>query len=759
MRQKFIGRGYVNLSNSARCATAMLVICTMADAAEPALTTAQQVLELGVESARRLQPPVRLQGLVTYPEPGAGMIYVQDSSAGIRVLYTNANYQPASGQLVIVEGTAAGATFAPYVDKANVRVQGFATIPEPCEAPAARMAAGELSGQWVQVEGVVRDVAKEPERAQFFISSGGVRFHAVVQPFPGADLPVDWLDARVVLRGVCWTDVDAESKPTGFTLYVPGTNHVFSLHRGMADPFNQPALPLSHSELRRQSDTRVKVAGTVTYHSPGGHIYLQDGKGVLHARLLVPLPRNNPAACYYERPPIQVLTAGERVELLGAPTTASFAPFLQDAEFRRLESGTAPAPTAVSADQIFSGQYDGQLVSIKGRLLARESRHFGGIKHEVLAVQTGNTIFEALWEFTGSNALPAIAKNSYIQAAGVCAVELGELNHIRAFRVLLRDASDLRLLGKPPWWEPLPVGKILAGTAILGTAALIGMWVLRRQVSERTAELRAEVAERQKAQTELRHALEAERELGELRSRFVSMVSHEFRTPLGVILSAAENLDSYFDRLKPDQRETQLHHISQATRHMAKLMEEVLLLARAEAGKLEFKPAPVDLVAFCERIISQVQSATAGRCPIQFRAGPLPPACGDEAFLRHILTNLLTNGVKYSGEGSPVELIIEQHGENAVFRVKDNGIGIPVTDQKQLFTAFYRGRNATHLPGSGLGLVIVKRCVELHGGHVACESTEGKGTTFTVRLPLFEAGAETAPATVRDGREWERLSA
>jgi signal transduction histidine kinase len=268
------------------------------------------------------------------------------------------------------------------------------------------------------------------------------------------------------------------------------------------------------------------------------------------------------------------------------------------------------------------------------------------------------------------------------------------------------------------------------------------MWVLRRQVSERTAELRAEVAERQKAQTELRHALEAERELGELRSRFVSMVSHEFRTPLGVILSAAENLDSYFDRLKAEQRHTQLQHITQATRHMAKLMEEVLLLARAEAGKLEFKPAPMDLATSCERIINEVRSATSARCPIQFRSGILSPARGDEAFLRHILTNLLTNAVKYSPEGSSVELTLEQCGDNAIFRVKDGGIGVPIADQKQLFTAFYRGRNATHLPGSGLGLVIVKRCVELHRGQIVCESTEGNGTTFTVSLPLFDALAE-----------------
>src|SRR6266705_299255 len=166
------------------------------------LTTAQQVLDLGLESARRALIPVRLQGLVTYPDAGAGVIYVQDSSAGIRVAYTNANYQPASGQMVVVEGSAAGGVFAPFVDCANVRVIGSSAIPEPCEAPAGRMAAGELFGQWVQVEGVVRDIAKEPDRAILFVSSGGLRFHSVIQPFSGSALPLEWLDARVVL-GAC----------------------------------------------------------------------------------------------------------------------------------------------------------------------------------------------------------------------------------------------------------------------------------------------------------------------------------------------------------------------------------------------------------------------------------------------------------------------------------------------------------------------------------------------------------------------------
>src|SRR5262249_10211366 len=149
---------------------------------------------------------------------------------------------------------------------------------------------------------------------------------------------------------------------------------------------------------------------------------------------------------------------------------------------------------------------------------------------------------------TGTNALPVSPKNSYVQASGICAVQLGELNQVRSVRLLLRGPADLRLLGKPPWWESWPVSRIVWAAIGLGTVALVWIWLLRRQVSQRTTELRAEVAERQRAQNELRHALAAERELSELKSRFVSMVSHEFRSPLGVILSAAENLDSYFER-------------------------------------------------------------------------------------------------------------------------------------------------------------------------------------------------------------------
>ncbi len=258
----------------------------------------------------------------------------------------------------------------------------------------------------------------------------------------------------------------------------------------------------------------------------------------------------------------------------------------------------------------------------------------------------------------------------------------------------------------------------------------------------------AQAIEGKRAEAEMERALANERELSEMKSRFVSMVSHEFRTPLGIITSSAEILEAYLDRLSPDDRKRNLRDITEATQQMARMMEEVLLLGRVEAGKITCRPAPLDLGGFCAKLVDELVSATGGRCPIALRCRPdLGPATADEGLLRHILTNLLNNAVKYSPAGNPVEFTVDTCDSYAIFRVRDRGIGIPEADQRQLFQVFQRGHNVGETPGTGLGMVIVKHCVQLHGGRLAFESREGEGSTFTVALPLFgpppAAGAES----------------
>jgi PAS domain S-box-containing protein len=247
-----------------------------------------------------------------------------------------------------------------------------------------------------------------------------------------------------------------------------------------------------------------------------------------------------------------------------------------------------------------------------------------------------------------------------------------------------------------------------------------------------------DISARKKAEAELLRALAREKELSALKSNFVSMVSHEFRTPLGVIMSSSEILQDYLEELDPGEREGHLRSIARNTRRMSELMEEVLVLGRLDAGKMDFNPAPLDLRILCSRLVDEVHSATDRLCPIELNAGDVPgEAHGDERLLRHILLNLLTNAVKYSEAGQPVDFVLHRDEGEAVCTIRDHGIGIPEADQPHLFNAFHRGHNVGQRPGTGLGLVIVKRCVELHGGKIAVKSKPGEGTTMTVRLPMF----------------------
>lgn len=254
---------------------------------------------------------------------------------------------------------------------------------------------------------------------------------------------------------------------------------------------------------------------------------------------------------------------------------------------------------------------------------------------------------------------------------------------------------------------------------------------LERRVAERTEELAT-------ARDELARSLEQERELNDLKSRFVTMVSHEFRTPLGITMSAVELMRHYDDRLPPGQRRELCDDIYDATRRMGGLMEQVLVLGRVEAGKLTCRPAAMDLDTLARKLTDESLSITNRKCPIEWEAlNDLDGAVGDETLIRHIFSNLISNAVKYSPAGSVVRFTGRREGQDCVLTVEDHGIGIPAQDHAKLFEAFHRGSNVGETPGTGLGLLIVRRCVEHHGGSMEFTSEPGEGTTFVVRLPLY----------------------
>jgi len=233
----------------------------------------------------------------------------------------------------------------------------------------------------------------------------------------------------------------------------------------------------------------------------------------------------------------------------------------------------------------------------------------------------------------------------------------------------------------------------------------------------------------------LRVQLEQERRLLELKERFISMVSHEFRTPLTVILSSAELLEAYADRLSSEKRLGHIRRIEDQAKRMSHMLESVLTISRAKAGKLTFSPAPIDLKAFCQQIVDDLRPNHPTHQFTFNAAGNWDGVCVDETLLQHILLNLLSNAVKYSPVGGAITLNITRQDNTVLIQISDTGIGIPADDQKRLFEPFHRARNTKDIQGTGLGLTIVKNSVEIHGGTIDVASREGVGTTFTVRLP------------------------
>ena len=278
-----------------------------------------------------------------------------------------------------------------------------------------------------------------------------------------------------------------------------------------------------------------------------------------------------------------------------------------------------------------------------------------------------------------------------------------------------------------------------------------------------------DVTERKQIERDIRQALEIEKNLNDLKSRFVTITSHEFRTPLASILSSSELLEHYSYKWSDDKKLTHLHRIQSSVKHMTSLLNDVLLLGKADAGKLDLKPIKFDLYQFCREYIEEIQLAFESHQIIfNFEAylnddedkskssnSSLSKSTAspdgnsdliqkhtvfiDRLLLRHVLNNLLSNAVKFSPYSDKVYLDVQYESEQARFKVRDTGIGIPEEERDRLFESFHRFNNADSIPGTGLGMSIVKRTVDLHGGTIAIESQLKEGTTFEVILPYLDS--------------------
>jgi PAS domain S-box-containing protein len=246
-----------------------------------------------------------------------------------------------------------------------------------------------------------------------------------------------------------------------------------------------------------------------------------------------------------------------------------------------------------------------------------------------------------------------------------------------------------------------------------------------------------DVSQNKRIQHEVLNALEKEKELNELKSRFVSMTSHEFRTPLTTILGSAELLKHYSHKWSEDKKLLHFERIHSNVQYLKQMLDDLLLIGKAESGKLEFNPAPLDVAQFCRNLVEELQVSERNQHTIIFtKQGQGTDAFMDEKLLRHVLSNLLSNAIKYSPPGSTVRFKLAIRDGEAMFQIQDQGIGIPKEDQERLFEPFHRAQNVGKVSGTGLGLAIVKKTVDLQGGKIIVNSEIGIGTIFTVTIPF-----------------------
>jgi len=284
--------------------------------------------------------------------------------------------------------------------------------------------------------------------------------------------------------------------------------------------------------------------------------------------------------------------------------------------------------------------------------------------------------------------------------------------------------------------------------------AVIGISGLLRDITEHIyaqalekekVRLETEIVERRRTEEIIRKALEKEKELGELQSCIITTISHEFRTPLTTIQSSSDLLKNYGKTWPDEKRLKHFQRIESSVEHVTQLLNDVILIGQAEAGQLKFNPIPLDLESLCREMVEELQlsldsqhSSHPDTIPsIAFSVqGNETQAKLDEQLLRQTIANLLSNAVKFSPKGGKVRFDLICQESQVIFRIQDEGLGIPPGDRERLFESFYRASNVGTIQGTGLGLAIAKKCVDLHGGQITLESEVGVGPKVTVALPL-----------------------
>jgi signal transduction histidine kinase/DNA-binding response OmpR family regulator len=689
------------------------------------LTTALEAHSLSAAESRRGYP-IHLRAVVTYYDPCIdprhGALFVHDGTSGVFVSVPKAPTLPLhAGTVIDITGVSGPGDFAPIVDGHQIRVieEGHLPVTVPLVS-MGHLLTGAEDGQWVEIEGLVHSVAASGGNVTLNVAMSDGAIGATTVKETGRDYS-GLVDATVRIRGSSAPLFTKNRQMTGSRLFFPNLTQVTILVPAPADPYAVPVRPID-SLLQFTPNIaflhRAHVRGRVTLQRPGQSLCIQDASQGLCVQTAQKTP----------------LAIGDVADVVGFPAANQYAPTMTDAIFRWTSAAEPVAATSITAEQALRGEYDSGLIQVEGRLIGVEQAD----KEPALVVSSGSVVFPAMLPDDGlSQSLPAWKEGSKLRLTGICAVQadsrrtiMGEgATHARSFRVMLRSPADVTVLETPSWWTAGHTLGVL-GLVFAVTLAVLGwVLVLRHRVSRQTGVIRRQLAEA----GALRDAAEA---ASQAKSEFLANMSHEIRTPMNGVMGMIElALDA-----RPSAEYVEcLNMARKSADALLAVINDILDFSKIEAGKLEVDATICDLHDLLEETVKAFALRAAEKsieltCEVHPDVPPTVRA--DAGRLRQVITNLLGNALKFTAHGEVGLRVVKEAGcDNHLelhFIVSDTGIGIPVEKQKLIFDAFSQADTSMsrRYGGTGLGLTISSRLVQLMGGRIWVESEPGRGSSF-----------------------------
>lgn len=658
------------------------------------LRTAAAVRGLTVDEAQQKRQ-VRLRGVVTFYEETLFSRFIQDETAGVYLFDSALPVHLLPGQLVEVVGTTSPGEFAPIVVPKEINVLGESQLPVPKLVTYEQLASGKEDSQFVEITGIVRSVEFDEVSQHHLveIATGGGRLSVYARQLPVAskdELP----DSTVRVRGVCSTQFNHQRQLFAIRLMVPRPQDLLMEKTAPRDAFDVAARPIGSLLQFAPQEAyghRVKVVGTVVFHEAGKAVFLQDGDQGVEVQTKVK----------------EKLVLGDRVETLGFVSQGEYTPVLQDAVFRKISSGAAPAPLKVTPETALKGKHDCRLVEVSAKLLDRAAHG----TERYLILQEGDFTFQAhLQTADGQDEFAALQNGSRLSVTGICRIEPGDWQagdewRAKSFRVQLRSAADVMLLESPPWWT---LKKVLWIAGVLGFVALAAFsWVavLQRQVTQRTRDLEIQSNKRQRA--------ERQREIEQERAR----VAHDLHDDLGARLTEVNMLSSLAKSpaTSAEEKNRYLDELTETARGMVTSLDEIVWAVNPRNDTIASLASYFG--SYAQRLLDLASVSCGLDVAEDLPDHPLDPRFRQELFLA--FKEALTNVVRHAA-ATQVWLRMSVQNGDIIVVVSDNGRGLISGKQE----------------AGADGISNMTERLKSLGGVCEISSEPNKGTTVCFQAPL-----------------------